>query len=668
MVKSYEITAINDIGEEVTGLAERVTDGEEKHSELDGRVSRGESAQMQIATQVIDNKNAIDELRITKGSVSKYVVKQVNVGVATRNGELIVDNAMATDVTFISFAPFDVNGQSTKPIQTGDIIEFIEAAARNIGDVTRYRVKDAPNQQSVSVEYLAGNNDFVIDEPEECYIYPQNEETASVEYADAQDALLQDQVNNKVNLSGTNEITSPWKIKTDSKTYISANTDELKLYHVADPTNQDDGWAANKGYVDTQDALKVNKAGDTYSGYLDFEAHGGGARFFRGSDKYFSVWSFQVDETRCRINPGKDFKLTGYAPGDDVEKQLLWWDQANDALHVKRLADPANRDDAAPMGYVDDRVAECEAGLTDYVDQQLEGLDFDTDVDLDGYIKSTGDSYITTQWRIKTENKTFISITTNEMKLYNVADPTGHESHWAANKAYVDKHLKLTGGDVSGVMNISGSGRIRGLDADGNEKIKIYPGGQIDTKDVIKVNRSGSANCYEAKDNNTIKFSVKANGQAISKYNISSSSSNETLTTKKYVDHQWLAPARLAWKWGGNVSSSADPGEGNFVWHPGGSGDIIGYMRMSFLSSNGCDISDGKFNDTNVTFSYGPVGTIWQWRSDTGKWKLIMQVRIQTWRWNFNNHFEFGLSSTHGRNFSDLASDAVYYMTVGGFF
>ena len=79
-------------------------------------------------------------------------------------------------------------------------------------------------------------------------------------------------------------------------------------------------------------------------------------------------------------------------------------------------------------------------------------------------------------------------------------------------------------------------------------------------------------------------------------------------------------------------------------------------------------MSDGKFGDTNVTFEYGPVGTIWQWRSDVQKWKLIMQVRVQTWRWNYNNHFEFGISSRHGRNFSDLGNNVTYYFTVGGFF
>ena len=59
----------------------------------------------------------------------------------------------------------------------------------------------------------------------------------------------------------------------------------------------------------------------------------------------------------------------------------------------------------------------------------------DTKVDL------TGENIITTAWRVKTTAKSFISITTNEMKLYNIADPTGHDDGWVANKGYVDTEV-----------------------------------------------------------------------------------------------------------------------------------------------------------------------------------------------------------------------------------
>ena len=244
-------------------------------NDLLARVASGEVKQAQIEL-------SLEELSITKGSVSRYQVKDTNFGVASRNGELYVNSSDPELVTTMSFAPFDLNGTPTKPALTGDIVELVEAAGTfSTGEVSRFRITSGGDTQALTVEFLGGTNSFDIDEVLEVYIYPQNEETASKEYVDSQDAL-------KVNLSGENVITAPWQIKTENKTYITASSDELRLYHLADPTDRDDGWAANKGYVDTQAALKVNKTGDTYSGYLDFEAQGGGA-FFRGSDKYFST-------------------------------------------------------------------------------------------------------------------------------------------------------------------------------------------------------------------------------------------------------------------------------------------------------------------------------------------------------------------------------------------
>ena len=154
-------------------------------NDLLARVQAGEAEQRQIELD-------LEELQVTKGSVSRYKVKAVEFsGIASRNGELVVDNPDCSLVTTISFALFDINGQPTRPCELGDIIEFVEAiSTASIGEVTRYRITNADSgAQGLSVEYLSGTNDFEVDETEEVYIYPQNQETASKEYVDAQDDL-----------------------------------------------------------------------------------------------------------------------------------------------------------------------------------------------------------------------------------------------------------------------------------------------------------------------------------------------------------------------------------------------------------------------------------------------------------------------------------------------
>ena len=88
----------------------------------------------------------------------------------------------------ISFAPFDTNGQPTRPANTGDIIEFVETT-RAVGEVTRYRIVNGGDSQALTVEYISGDNNFAKGENEEVYIYPQNEEGVSKDYVDGLDEL-----------------------------------------------------------------------------------------------------------------------------------------------------------------------------------------------------------------------------------------------------------------------------------------------------------------------------------------------------------------------------------------------------------------------------------------------------------------------------------------------
>ena len=234
-------------------------------------------------------------------------------------------------------------------------------------------------------------------------------------------------------------------------------------------------------------------------------------------------------------------------------------------------------------------------------------------------------------------------------------------------KPHKSDYLPLTGGILTNTVS------MRKGDKDYNQ-FTISPNGGTDYSTNIYTRNGGQMRFRTTPDKNgdtNYKTHIVLDGETKQTkiFQLADPSRADHATNKAYVDRMIVAPARLGWKFAGSKDSSTDPGTGKFYYHPGGGGGVIGYLRFSFITNNGCDLSDGKFNDTNVAIDSGPVGTIWQWRPDSGdgRWKLLMQFRAKTWRWNFNNHFEFGLSSTNGRPFSEMG-DVEYCVTVGGFF
>ena len=132
-------------------------------------------------------QNQIDDLSVSKGKVARYKIENVIGTPVARPGQLSVNTTFPNNVVLVSFGIEDLDGVLTKPMATGDIIEFVDAASSK---VSRYRITDATGAPTgVGVEYISGDNDFVKEEEEQVYIYPQNESGASKEYVDAQDAL-----------------------------------------------------------------------------------------------------------------------------------------------------------------------------------------------------------------------------------------------------------------------------------------------------------------------------------------------------------------------------------------------------------------------------------------------------------------------------------------------
>ena len=160
-----------------------------------------------------------------------------------------INNATTWDsVTIIQMNPQDEDGQTFTfaQIAIGDVIRIGATGSSAIfkctstftqsGDVYNATV-ELLNSSGAPVENLAYNFEFLPSFDPSAF--------ATVDYVDQQDDL-------NLKLTGDNEVTTAWRIKTSNKSFISITTNEMKLYHIADPTGQDDGWAANKGYVDSE--------------------------------------------------------------------------------------------------------------------------------------------------------------------------------------------------------------------------------------------------------------------------------------------------------------------------------------------------------------------------------------------------------------------------------
>ena len=126
----------------------------------------------------------------------------------------------------------------------------------------------------------------------------------------------------KVNLTGDNEVTTAWRIKTQNKSFISVTANEMKLYHIADPTGQDNGWAANKGYVDTE-VGKVDAKIDTAVEPLASKEYVDD----RIPPSYGSPYKYRnTDTTAENLQPGEFFIASNNAyfhPFDQKGRELV---------------------------------------------------------------------------------------------------------------------------------------------------------------------------------------------------------------------------------------------------------------------------------------------------------------------------------------------------------
>ena len=216
-----------------------------------------------------------------------------------------------------------------------------------------------------------------------------------------------------------------------------------------------------------------------------------------------------------------------------------------------------------------------------------------------------------------------------------------------AEAANPEDYVRKDGDSMLGAL------QIRGYTSDSAPSLGLRPqDSNGSNSDILKVYGTDGSG----------KFWVTLQGD-ISASSDWSPTKSRHLATKEYVDSLvFNGPAKLAWRWLGNKSSSATPEDGGFY-------NNGGYLRFSFKTDNNVDLGLSPFPDTGfLTASYGPIGTIWHYDKSVNKWQLMRQLRIDGFRWNYKDHIEYKLSSSNGRSFDELIIGEIYYVTIGGFF
>jgi hypothetical protein len=180
---------------------------------------------------------------------------------------------------------------------------------------------------------------------------------------DANDVITKNYIDEKV--VGTTGIqtldTSLWKLRQpDSdgviRNFIEIEDENMKLFHVQDPTNGSNEWAANKGYVDTVGNKKISKTGtSTVSGDIVFTPSSGYNAFKMRLDgeNTLKLWN-SAGESRLHIEPGKVFKLTTNVNGSDVQTLKVY---ESGKIRISNHLTPLESSDVANRQYVDDAIA-----------------------------------------------------------------------------------------------------------------------------------------------------------------------------------------------------------------------------------------------------------------------------------------------------------------------
>jgi len=418
---------------------------------------------------------------------------------------------------------------------------------------------------------------------------------------------------------------------------------------------------------DTLDERYVNADGDVMHGTLKFDHGADGAANIlirpNISNTSTSIYQLNGGALRFRSLPGEDLN-DGSTSHIAIGKNET---DGSPETYIYHLQDPDGPLHAVNLRYLETYVAE-ELG----------------DVELSGYLPLTGGS-MTGKIEVDRESGAGLELFkegTSNLKLWVDGGITTSKTTFNDDQLVTKNYADTADGLLGQMITLNGQDIAKKVEKTGDTmtgelKINVDSGYnhlllKIDGTNAVKV---GSFTANETRltvyngqffkvvgyvdDTLTQLFGVSSSGR-VTLSNVRTPTANRDAATKAYVDSLLAAPARLSWKWDTGTGNGAPP-TGAFRYTQTGS-DY--YYRFSFETAEGIKLGESVINDFNRGIDNGPVGTIWY--KEANGWKFKQQFRINTFRWNYNNHFEFRVTSRNGS--TSFTPGTPYHITVGGFF
>ena len=579
-------------------------------------------AQVDSADQLLQDQ--IDNLTITKGTAATYTLTGVGITVGIRPGDFYIDNAIVSQLAFISLARDDDNGNNRPIGEEGDILEI--HGPNNVS--YRYTIEQI-SDGIAAVDYTAGNSPddlLVPGTTYNIYIYPKNGNSASVEYVNSQ-------LDKKLSLTGgdlsgtlnTNALVK--STRTSGYAYLVYDEENESNTAFIHSNGNIRGAAATftsslevRGSSTFKDTFNVegnvNCNGGWIKGNWGIDTNGKGVRWY-SSDRndHLADITFQTDKLETLIYDDYLWTLKVQNSGNTDSNTLISADYSS-GLTLNEVNQININGNINSDGHFFTKGGSFRIDKTDETKQfQIypnggDGFGATIYTYNNGFFKvriAEGDE--------QSPYKEFINCQVGDNIVGGVTHPVSSQINWlktptsnhhAANKQYVDDMGQIYYGNI------------------------VPAGSEVHDGDLWV-------------DSGNMRLLMRASGAWVNP-----DREADTDAFRKYISPNGR-------KFGFSSGTGTVTGKLNYY----DSGGLK--LRLSNTDKDGVKWNDGGITE-DVTMSNGPFFTIWEWVNDSNH-KIIRQGRVS--RIDYHSSDILCYLSSHRTN-GGFSTSKNYWVTIGG--